>query len=233
VLLAVIDEPGSLEKGLPIVDALRGWDGAYRIDSKGALAFELIAYHFILARHGRRNMAAYLATWDPWALLREDLAHTDRARVRAAVHEGAKRAQPAFARLGNWGNAHRLRLTHAFGSAPLIGSRFRFADLPVAGSNETVMKTAYGFAPGKHRVRLGANARHISDLSDPDANWFVLLGGQDGWLGSANFLDQLKLWRERQMIHVPLRPDAVSAAFPHLTTMTPAKGQPCSTQRPS
>src|SRR5690606_29499769 len=157
--------------------------------SKGALAFELIAYHFILARHGRRNLAAYLATWDPWALLREDLAHTDRARVRAAVHQAARRAEAAFIRLGTWGEAHRLRLTHAFASAPRTGRRFRFADLPTGGSNETVMKTAYGFAPGRHRVRLGANARHISDLGDPDANWFVLLGGQDGWLGSANFLD--------------------------------------------
>jgi penicillin amidase len=236
LVVRVLDEPGSTEKRLPVLEALRAWDGAYAVDSRGALAFELIAYHFVVALHGRENVATYLATWDPWALLREDLDHADRARVRGALHKAARRAQPSFARLRSWGNAHRLRLRHAFGSAPLVGRRFRYADLPTAGGNETVMKTAYGFSAGRHRVRLGANARHISDLGDPDANYFVLLGGQDGWLGSANFLDQLALWRDRAMIHVPLRLEAVRAAFPHLTTMSPRpapQAEPCSTLHPS
>ena len=32
----------------------------------------------------------------------------------------------------------------------------------------------------RHFTRYGSNARHISDLSNIDRNYFVLLGGQDG-----------------------------------------------------
>ena len=31
---------------------------------------------------------------------------------------------------------------------------------------------------GANTVTYGSNARHISDMSDPDGNYFVLLGGQ-------------------------------------------------------
>jgi penicillin amidase len=65
-------------------------------------------------------------------------------------------------------------------------------------------------------------ARHISDLSDPDANWFVLFGGQDGWLGSAAFADQMPLWREGRAIRMPLRPATVAAEFPRVTLLRPA-----------
>ena len=46
--------------------------------------------------------------------------------------------------------------------------------------------------PTSTTPRLGSMARHVSDLSDPDANWFVLLGGQDGWFGAENFADQVR-----------------------------------------
>jgi len=83
------------------------------------------------------------------------------------------------------------------------------------------MKTAYGLAAGRHAVRLGANARHVSDLSDPDANHFVLLGGQDGWLGSTTFLDQLPLWRNGAYVSVPMRPESVRRDHRRLTVLSP------------
>ena len=84
------------------------------------------------------------------------------------------------------------------------------------------MKMAHGLVNGRHTATFGSMARHISDLSDLDANWFTLLGGNDGWLGSANFCDQLPLWRERRFIRMPLRPETVAAEFPIFTTLTPA-----------
>jgi penicillin G amidase len=83
------------------------------------------------------------------------------------------------------------------------------------------MKTAHGFSGGRHRVKFGANARHISDLGDPDANYFCLLGGQDGWIGSANFIDQLDLWRSGRHIRVPLMPETVRREFRHVTELSP------------
>jgi penicillin G amidase len=64
-------------------------------------------------------------------------------------------------------------------------------------------------------------ARFVADLGDPDANWFVLFGGQDGWLGSAAFADQVPLWREGRLIRLPLRPETVDAEFPEVTALSP------------
>jgi penicillin amidase len=66
-------------------------------------------------------------------------------------------------------------------------------------------------------------ARHISDMSDLDANWFALLGGNDGWLGSANFCDHLPLWQDRRYIRMPLRAETVAAEFPIVTTLSPER----------
>ena len=207
-----------------LVRALASWDGVHAAASAGALAFELLAFHLVSELHGSGEAKLYAATWDAWSLLRHDLESTDRHHLRRAAEAALRPATPAFVRLGTWGRAHRLRLQHPFGALPLLGRRFRAGEWPAAGSNETVMKTAHGFSAGRHRVRLGAVARHVSDLADVDANHFVLLGGQDGWPGSTTFADQVALWRRGETIRVPLRPDSVAAAFPHVTPVRPSGG---------
>lgn len=204
-----------------LLAALRGWDGRYDADSAGALAFEMLVCFFARALHGGEDLALYAASWDPWALLREDLAMLDAQRLAAAAEAAAGQAAAELERLGSWGEAHRLRLAHLFAAAPGIGRRYRFVDAPVAGGNETLMKTAHGFSTGRHAARFGANARYISDFGDPDANWFLLLGGQDGWLGSTTFLDQYELWLRGEYVRVPLSPEAVRAQFPYETLLTP------------
>jgi penicillin amidase len=103
---------------------------------------------------------------------------------------------------------------------------FIYANLPAGGSRQTPMKMAHGLVNGRHCATFGSMARHISDMSDLDANWFVLLGGNDGWLGSANFCDHLPLWRERRYIRMPLRPETVAAEFAIVTTLSPAASVP-------
>jgi len=201
--------------------ALRDWDGRHAADSSGALAFEVLIHHFLKALHGEEDFAIYSATWDALTLLGQDLATLPRERLSAAAREAARRAARDTKRHRSWGDIHRLRLSHGLSILPGSGRRYRFADLPVGGGNETVMKTAYGLAAGRHAVRLGANARHVSDLSDPDANHFVLLGGQDGWLGSTTFLDQLPLWRNGAYVSVPMRPESVRRDHRRLTVLSP------------
>jgi len=46
-------------------------------------------------------------------------------------------------------------------------------------------------------------------------------GGQDGWLNSANFVDQVPLWLEGRYIEMPLREASVRARFRHVTELTP------------
>jgi penicillin amidase len=60
-------------------------------------------------------------------------------------------------------------------------------------------------------------------MADPDANWFTLFGGQDGWLGSAGFADQVPLWRARRGIRMPLRTETVAAEFPLVTRLEPGR----------
>ncbi|HYH37615.1 MAG TPA: penicillin acylase family protein [Azospirillum sp.] len=205
------------QRGLLAV--LAGWDGRYDADSAGAAAFELLLDAFVRRLRGRGGQDVYTAGWEPWAALRDDLEAMDPARIRTAL----RAALAATARHGHprWGALHRLRLSHPLGMLPLLGRRFRVVDEPVGGGNETVMKTAHGFASGRHAAKFGANARHISDLGDLDANHVVLLGGQDGWLGSTTFADQVDLWRRGAYVQVPLRPETARATFRFHTELRP------------
>lgn len=53
----------------------------------------------------------------------------------------------------------------------------------------------------------------LSDMADIDENHFVLLGGQDGWINSTTFADQVAPFMGGDLIRVPLRPSSISAAF--------------------
>ncbi|TVR96840.1 MAG: penicillin acylase family protein [Rhodospirillales bacterium] len=210
--------------GRIVLDSIARWDGRYDVNSAGALAFEFLLYHFAHILNGSEDMAVYAAFSDPWLLVREDLQSVERPRLAAALARALPPAAKAVRRHRTWGSAHRLRLQHMFARLPLIGRRHVHLDAATGGGNDTVMKTAHGFAGKRHAVRYGANARHVSDLADLDANHAVLLGGQDGWLGSRTFTDQVALWQRREMIPLPLRTEAVAAAFPHLTVLRPKAG---------
>jgi penicillin amidase len=114
-----------------------------------------------------------------------------------------------------------LRLSHPLGLVPLVGRHYRLFDLPSSGSSETVHKTAHHLTSRKHEASYGSVARYICDLSDLDRNFFVLLGGQDGWLGSTTFADQVELWQRGEHVAVPLRLITVRATFPHRTELMP------------
>jgi penicillin amidase len=120
-----------------------------------------------------------------------------------------------------WGDMHRLSVEHWFSNMPIVGRYFVYGDYPVGGSRETVMKSAHGLTRGKEAASYGSQARFVSDLGDPDSSEFALVGGNDGWLGSANALDQIPLWRNGQYIKMPLTPAAVVREFPVVTRLTP------------
>jgi len=83
------------------------------------------------------------------------------------------------------------------------------------------MKTAHALTDRRHGTRYGSVARHISDLSDHDRNYFVILGGQEGWPGSTTFLDQVSLWQRGEYIAVPLQLKTARASFEHVTELIP------------
>ena len=209
---------------------IRSWDGQYRAASRGALAFELFVHHVSKVYYGPTFDGAKTATYASVgrirSLLEEDLnreaPHITRRRLQSALSRAAKKLH----KFETWGALHRYGLYHPLGALPLLGRRYRFLDHPAPGSSDTVMKSAHGSTDKRHRVGYGAAARHVSDLSDLDANWFVLFGGQDGWFKSTTFIDQVPMWFERSYLQMPLRIETVRATFPHRTVLTVGAARP-------
>lgn len=217
--------PGLSAEERRALELMARWDGAYGQDSLGAVAFEIFRAELTTAFYedklGAEDWRTFADVGEIKTLLAEDLAAADPASLRPILRQSLASAAGKVDDFQGWGEMHRLMLRHPLAFLPLIGGRFAFADLPAAGSSETLMKTAHGLTSERHRVRYGSNSRHISDMTDPDRNLFVLLGGQDGWLNSTTFLDQVPLWREGQYIELPLQMETVRARFPRTMTLEP------------
>jgi len=206
-----------------LCDALENWDGNYDAQSPGANAFELLFFHLAHELVPAERRSAYEAAWGTRALTWEDIMAAPVEIRPPALRRAARTAARDFKHGAPWGERHRLRLTHPFGLIPIIGRSYRFADLPASGTSESLMKTAHGLTNRRHHASYGSVARHISDLSDPDANYFTLLGGQDGSFGSANFIDQLGLWQRGEYIALPLRISSAAKTFRHRTVFLPGQ----------
>jgi penicillin amidase len=206
----------------PVVEALTGWDGHYRADSAGALAFELVAEPLVKALEERSPKKFVSPYWRPFSrLTRLVYAATEddlRETLLAAIVSAAK----PFARYGSWGELHRVRLQHPLGKLPWLGPRLPTIEFPSGGTNDTLMKSMHPFTQKRHATNFAANARFVADLSDRDATWAVLLGGQDGWPGSRTMFDQVGHWRRGDQIRLPLSPPGLEEACPNVTTVEPA-----------
>ena len=209
--------------GAEAIGRLRDWDGEYRVDSIGAVTFEQFrdgfTTSFYVLLYGEDDAAAIAEIHESTELLAEDIAASDEETLRAALTAGLGAAVDGLGSFAGWGDMHRLSLAHPLSNAPLIGGRYEFAEAGVGGSSETLMKTAHGTSAERHEVNYGSNARHISDMTDPDENYFVLLGGQDGWFNSTTMLDQWELWRRGHYVRVPLTLAGIRKSFPHTLSL--------------
>ena len=207
------------DRGAEALLRMRAWDGHYRPDSVGAVSFEQFREGFFSRFYALAFGDASAFAESGRSLLREDIEAADDETVRKALAAGIEAAAAGLGEFDDWADMHRLRLAHPLAFLPIVGDRYVFAEHGVGGSNETLMKTAHEATVERHRVNYGSNARHISNMTDPDANYFVLLGGQDGWLGSSTLLDQWPLWRDGEYLRMPLSLDAVRGSFPYRMTL--------------
>ncbi len=196
----------------------RDWDGYYTVESRGAVAFEMItlslARNILYARIDNRKLADKLLGSDDWRLfLREELAGLSDASLSERLLTALAQTRAAANRYPRWGDFHVQPQQYPLGLIPVLGERFRFGEYPAPGSTTTLNKSA--FAPGfdKRRVIFGAQARHISDMSTLDDNYFVMHGGNDGWLSNDRIVDQIPLWRAGGYIKVPMSREGVRQAF--------------------
>ncbi len=203
---------------------IRDWDGSYRRDGAGAVAFE--AYITALGERILPDVTEETARDRSDAArfkkyLLKQLSTIDDARLQEASFGALEVAGQALEEFPTWGDMHRLQLRHPLGLVPVVGGKFPVVDLPTGGSSETLQKTAHAPTREKHVASYGSQARHISDLSDPDANYFLLAGGQDGWINSSTFVDQAALWQDGGYIRMPLTADQIEAEFPIVMELTP------------
>lgn len=205
-----------------VLDAIASWDGLYSKSSTGAVAFEAAMSAFLPAAFLKEDIDALDAAGSPYTRLSLELGRVDAAKFGAALTLGLDAGSAAMAATPTWGEMHRMGVQAYFSAIPLIGGRYNFGDVPAAGSAETVLKTDHPLTAERHLTRYGAQARHVSDMANPDANWFVLLGGNDGWYQSQNFIDQVPAFMDGQSYQVPLQIETVRATFPVKTRWMPA-----------
>lgn len=211
----------------PLYRAIRDWDGKYDSDSSGAAAQEIVKYfawqdYIEQLDLSQAEKDFRLASGDKLSYLNPWLSTLSENILEKKLVSWLSSAQPHFKRNSTWGSLHRQPQQSFFGMLPLIGSRFALDDYPASGGDDTLNKSGRVFSPSRESVTYGASARHLSDLSDRDENYFVMHGGNDGWLMNDQLSDQVPLWRKGQYIRLPLSIDKVKKVFKsHLTELKP------------
>ena len=224
---AIVSASKKMGKGGALPTGLEGWDGNYEISSTGALAFEAMAAALtprVYKALGEEDVLDVIRRWSWFRVkLAADIRRLTPEQLVAIWPSALEEAKDTIGEYGTWGEMHRLQLRHPLANAPLIGGRYVFGDVPGGGSNETVMKSAHNPTNERHPAFYGSQARQITDMADPDANHFVILGGQDGWLNAEGFTDQLTLWQRGEYIRMPLTREGVEADFPIVTILSPGR----------
>ena len=207
---------GKLDKDQKsVVQILSDWDGNYSTDSRGAVLIEVVLKSLAEDIYREREEEAQFL--GRAQLLRmqviHELQHMDKDLRHSYFLRALRKGKKPLESKTTWGDLHTLTVGHVLSGLPVIGSRYKIKDVPAPGSRQTFMKSAHGLVDAKHKARFGSQSRHLSDLSDLDANYFVLLGGQDGFIGSENFADQYSLWQNGEYIQMPLTDEIIEHFF--------------------
>lgn len=188
-----------------IIHELEAWDGCYRNGSRGPLIYETIHYSF------RMQLGMEPANGEVWQEVMarlEELQKNSTTRFQEVLLQALEEGE-SLKPDSTWDL--RTPVAHILGNIPVLGGAWVFQRLPEDGGSHTVYKRGFTFEDGQARVSYGANARHISSMADPDENYFLLFGGQDGIMRSPTTLDQVELWKEGRMIRIPLGTDKLES----------------------
>jgi penicillin amidase len=128
-----------------------------------------------------------------------------------------------------WGDLHQTLYPHALGvSAPVQWLLdVNVGPFPSGGSWHTVDATDFGSDELPIESSFGASQRHIIDLADPDdGGWFLLPTGQSGVPFSPHYRDQTALWRQGQLIPIPLARARAESLAVDRAVLRPQAGEP-------
>ncbi len=225
-LQCIEDSKQATTSEITMINLLQQWDGGYQAERIEPLAFELLLAEVISQVKLTKTTKHYQTVWMAYSRLLKDFEAMDSLFLSKAVVKALKKVRKKLKKNPTWGDVHRLQFNHMFSHLPIVGHRYRFSDLPASGGANTVNKTGHPLVTKKHKVSFGSCIRHISDLSDEDSNYFVMIGGQDGWIGSENFADQMPLWQSGGYIQLPMNLETVQQQFKHKTVLTPCNKPP-------
>jgi penicillin amidase len=198
--------------------ALTQWNGFYSAESNGPVAFECLMSvmlpKLLKQDFKDRDILELLARSASWKSLAIDqLSQLDAHKTVELINGSIAQAEAHFRRHATWGDMHRVTVAHFLSNLPLIGARYKFDEFGIDGGSDTLFKTATPLNGEKATSSFGTNARHISDLASLDENYFVLFGGQDGWLKSKQTFDQVALWRSGNYLQLPLSDEKIPLVF--------------------
>lgn len=220
--LSELDKIGFSENAAKAVELLENWDGAYHADSRQPVLMTAFLEHVSPALFARAGRDGELERIKDLAILIPEVTQLIANLPLEFVAKSAGRSLDRAYRQSEgkvWGDIHRLRPKMFLGNVPVIGGKYIVGSYPVSGTQETVMKTAANLTRKKHETFYGAQSRHLSDMSDPDANYFILVGGNDGWINSANGNDQTPLWAKGKTIRMPLTRKGIEEQFKTVTKL--------------
>lgn len=194
------------------------WDGHYYSKSEGALIFNLsmvfLWRHYVDSVYKNDAMKKEMEFYSDWkTYILEWVKGINEKKLHMLVKLSLNESRSIFKKYKNWGGYTQQAQATVFGMIPVIGSRFRLESISVNGSSDTLNKYGRKLSTEKAEVFYGASARHISDLSSIDENYFVMNGGQDSWVWNENINDQIDLWRKGQYIKIPMSMKKVKRHF--------------------
>ncbi len=189
-------------------ELLRGWDGAYSVDSVAATVFTTFWEHWVrrvvrvrfpndvvqvvVGRGGsvaRRVLTGQALDWTPddWDLDAEVHAALGDALDWLRRRVGPRRSQ------WRWGRLHTVTFRHPLSDGGALSEMFDVGPFESSGSTGTVRATGYNF--GKlFEVGSLSTYRMVVDMSNPAQSMATAAGGQSGHPLSPNYRTQSELW---------------------------------------
>lgn len=189
-----------------VLDAMTAWDGHYTVESRGALVFHTWLTAIAPLLFDEAEQAWWWSSTHLVPQVKAALAQRAPTEIAQLLRNSLREAAETIPDEQVWGDIHRVDVQYILGRVPLLGGSYRYDDRPIAGGMETVAKASGPLDAERHAVTFGSQSRHLSDLSDENENYFILFGGQDGFLNAQNFTDQVDAWANGDYIRVPLDP---------------------------
>ncbi len=190
---------------------LQEWDFRYSIEDKAPYLYEELISRF--SKNIYKILGLKASDTDPLSenlVWKRAIVQNYKKMTEVQKRSVFKKTFKSFNRLKakKWGHVHKIKVAHPLADIPLIGRSYNYYEAGYPGTSNTVFKAAHGYK-GDYNVTFGANLRVIFDMSDEDENYAVLLGGQDGYLGSKSFSDQIPKWIKNEYYKIPFTQEAI------------------------